>query len=87
MIPPRAARSVWPRLDALLLAALIIARVRIDTLAEGLAVPLHVNDVAGIRCSGPSCQAKLLRCWPSRAWPTRSACWRLSLHWAACCCI
>ena len=39
-------RPLWPRLDALLLALLLIARLRIDTLAEAVAVPLHMNDVA-----------------------------------------
>jgi hypothetical protein len=39
-------RPLWPRLDALLLALLLIARLRIDTLAEAVAVPPHMNDVA-----------------------------------------
>ena len=34
------------RLDALLLAALLIGRIRIDTLAEAAALPLRQNDVA-----------------------------------------
>ena len=38
-------RPTWPRLDALLLAVLLIARLRIDTLAEAVGVPLHMNDV------------------------------------------
>jgi hypothetical protein len=42
----RNSRPAWPRLDALLLAVLLIARLRIDTLAEAVGVPLHMNDVA-----------------------------------------
>jgi hypothetical protein len=38
--------SLLRRLDALLLAALLIARVRIDTLAEAAVLPLRQNDVA-----------------------------------------
>lgn len=38
--------SLWRRLDALLLAALLMARVRIDTLAEAAVLPLRQNDVA-----------------------------------------
>ncbi len=34
------------RLDALLLAALVIARIRIDTLADAAVLPLRQNDVA-----------------------------------------
>ena len=37
---------VRPRLDALLLAVLVVARIRIDTLAEGVALPLRQNDIA-----------------------------------------
>ena len=50
MQPTTASRQdsyqTWPRLDALLLAVLLIARLRIDTLAEAVGVPLHMNDVA-----------------------------------------
>ncbi|MGC8779419.1 MAG: glycosyltransferase 87 family protein [Anaerolineae bacterium] len=38
--------AFWRRLDALLLAALLIARVRIDTLAEAAVLPFRQNDVA-----------------------------------------
>lgn len=38
--------ALWRRLDALLLAALVMARVRIDTLAEAAVLPLRQNDVA-----------------------------------------
>jgi hypothetical protein len=40
------APDLWRRLDALLLAALIVARLRIDTLAEGAYLPLRQQDVA-----------------------------------------
>lgn len=35
------------RIDSLLLAVLVIARIRIDTLAEAAVLPLRQNDVAG----------------------------------------
>ncbi|MCX6031454.1 MAG: glycosyltransferase 87 family protein [Chloroflexi bacterium] len=38
--------ALWRRLDALLLAALVVARLRIDTLAEGAYLPLRQQDVA-----------------------------------------
>ena len=38
--------SILRRLDALLLAALVIARIRIDTLADAAVLPLRQNDVA-----------------------------------------
>ena len=38
--------SLLRRADALLLAILVIARIRIDTLAEAAVLPLRQNDVA-----------------------------------------
>ena len=38
--------SLLRRADALLLAVLVIARIRIDTLAEAAVLPLRQNDVA-----------------------------------------
>ena len=37
---------VWERLDALLLVILVLARIRIDTLAEAAVLPLRQQDVA-----------------------------------------
>lgn len=39
-------RSLTRRLDALLLAVLLLARIRIDSLAEAAVLPLRQNDVA-----------------------------------------
>ena len=44
--PPPAVSSLLRRMDALLLAVLVIARIRIDTLAEAAVLPLRQNDVA-----------------------------------------
>ncbi len=43
---PPAVSSLLRRVDALLLAVLVIARIRIDTLAEAAVLPLRQNDVA-----------------------------------------
>ena len=43
---PLVRSSLLRRADALLLAVLVIARVRIDTLAEAAVLPLRQNDVA-----------------------------------------
>jgi hypothetical protein len=40
------ARTSWQRLDALLLVILVIARLRIDTLAEAAVLPMRQEDVA-----------------------------------------
>jgi 4-amino-4-deoxy-L-arabinose transferase-like glycosyltransferase len=39
-------KRLWERSDALLLAILVLARIRIDTLAEAAVLPLRQNDVA-----------------------------------------
>ena len=43
---PTAVSSLLRRPDALLLTVLVIARIRIDTLAEAAVLPLRLNDVA-----------------------------------------
>jgi hypothetical protein len=43
---PSGARPLWQRLDALLLVILVVARVRIDTLAEAAVLPMRQEDVA-----------------------------------------
>jgi hypothetical protein len=43
---PSGARHLWHRLDALLLVILVIARIRIDTLAEAAVLPMRQEDVA-----------------------------------------
>jgi hypothetical protein len=43
---PSGARSPWQRLDALLLVILVVARIRIDTLAEAAVLPTRQEDVA-----------------------------------------
>jgi len=40
------ARHLWRRLDALLLVILVVARIRIDTLAEAAVLPMRQEDVA-----------------------------------------
>ena len=39
-------QTIWKRLDALLLGVLVLARIRIDTLAEAAVLPLRQNDLA-----------------------------------------
>jgi len=39
-------RNPWQRLDALLLVILVVARIRIDTLAEAAVLPTRQEDVA-----------------------------------------
>lgn len=43
---PSGARTLWQRLDALLLVILVVARIRIDTLAEAAVLPMRQDDVA-----------------------------------------
>jgi hypothetical protein len=43
---PSGARTLWQRLDALLLVILVVARIRIDTLAEAAVLPMRQEDVA-----------------------------------------
>jgi hypothetical protein len=43
---PPGARTLWQRLDALLLVILVVARIRIDTLAEAAVLPMRQEDVA-----------------------------------------
>jgi hypothetical protein len=43
---PSGARSLWQRLDALLLVILVVARIRIDSLAEAAVLPMRQDDVA-----------------------------------------
>jgi hypothetical protein len=43
---PSAERHLWQRLDALLLTILVVARIRIDTLAEAAVLPMRQEDVA-----------------------------------------
>jgi hypothetical protein len=43
---PAGPRTLWQRLDALLLVILVVARIRIDTLAEAAVLPARQEDVA-----------------------------------------
>jgi hypothetical protein len=43
---PAGVRTLWRRLDALLLVILLVARIRIDTLAEAAVLPARQADVA-----------------------------------------
>ena len=43
---PSTERHLWQRLDALLLVILVLARIRIDTLAEAAVLPMRQEDVA-----------------------------------------
>jgi hypothetical protein len=42
---PSGERNLWQRLDALLLVILVVARIRIDTLAEAAVLPTRQEDV------------------------------------------
>jgi len=43
---PSVERRLWQRMDALLLVILVVARIRIDTLAEAAVLPMRQEDVA-----------------------------------------
>jgi hypothetical protein len=44
----------WWSARALLLVVLVVARIRIDTLAEAAVLPMRQQDVRGIPSSAPS---------------------------------
>ena len=58
---PSVSSSLARRADALLLAILVIARIRIDTLAEAAVLPLRQNDVARHPWLGHLLPAEVMR--------------------------